>query len=88
MTSYFRLLELSIVGLQTGCRFGKPEVFIKMSKMAGNVTSWKFVQIHVILRLRRRPIDHRVLWTGVGANWTCPAYTAAHSMPANRLRIR
>ena len=38
---------------------------------------WKIAQIEVVLRRRRRPIDHRALWTGVGTNRTRPAYTAA-----------
>ena len=48
----------------------------------------KIVQIKVILRPRRRPIDHGAFWTGVVANRTRPARPAAHSTPANRLRIR
>jgi len=48
----------------------------------------KIVQIEVVLRPRRRPIDHRALWTGVGANRTRPAHPAGHSTPTNRLRIR
>jgi len=36
----------------------------------------KIVQIEVVLRPRRRPIDHRAFWTGVGANRTRPAHPA------------
>ena len=48
----------------------------------------KVVQIEVVLRPRRRPIDHTAFWTGVGANRTRPAHPAGHLTPANRLRIR
>jgi len=37
--------------------------------------SWKVVQIDVILRLQRRMIDHKALWTGVWVNRMRPAYT-------------
>ena len=37
--------------------------------------SWKVVQIDVILRLQRRMIDHKALWTGVCVNRMRPAYT-------------
>jgi len=34
----------------------------------------KVVQIEIVLRPRRRPIDHTAFWTGVGANRTRPAH--------------
>ena len=47
----------------------------------------KIVQIEVVMRPRRRSIDHRAFWTGVGANRTRPAHPAGHSTPANPLSL-
>ena len=47
----------------------------------------KIVQIEVVMRPRRRSIDHRAFWTGVGANPTRPAHPAGHSTPANPLSL-